>query len=365
MFCTNCGEQMRDTDKFCAECGAAASPRTVKKRAASVAAVEQPAPPRAPQSTAEAYHAPLPATPSGARSAGQPELAFSAPAQQGPAPASGVRQAPPSPLSDQQQQQVLLEAEEIASVRGTVPIEVLPEIVPATAGKAAAQAVAQTCSACGRVNPAENYFCEGCGRALQAASARPVPAPITQTSWLNDNQPAPPAARVASAAPRVEAPAAPAPAPAPATATNDNFFYYYDDKASHRGNRKLLVVLVVVLVLAIGGVAYLMLRPSAKSASAGDVIVTIAPTEARVAAGGTQDFAATVKGTGDIDVTWSVAEGNTGGTLVNRGAQAEGGSVATMAIYAAPTAPGTYHVVATSKADPAKAATAEVTVTER
>ncbi len=121
-------------------------------------------------------------------------------------------------------------------------------------------------------------------------------------------------------------------------------------------------MLLIVLVLAIGGVTYLMLRPSARSASAGDVVVTISPTEATLAPGGTQDFAATVSGTGDSDVMWSVEEGKAGGTMVNRGAQAEGGTVETMAIYAAPATPGTYHVVATSKADPAKSATAEVTV---
>ena len=124
-------------------------------------------------------------------------------------------------------------------------------------------------------------------------------------------------------------------------------------------------MLLVVLVAAIGVVSYLMLRPPAKSAAAGNVTVTLSPEEAKVVAGGTQDFAATVKGTGDIDVTWSVAEGDTGGKVVNRGAQAEGGSVAIMAIYAAPKTPGTYHVVATSKGDPAKSATAEVTVTEQ
>ena len=324
MFCTNCGEQMRDSDKFCAECGAPAAPRPAKKRAVAEAQAEPLAPPQAP-----------------------------------PSPTRAARPAQPA-MSPLEQQQVLLEAEEIASVRGMVPVETLPEMVPITARKAARAAATQTCESCGRANPAQNRFCENCGRALQAAPPPSVPTPSTQTSWLDSAEPA---SRPVAVAPPLEAPAAPA--PAPATATNDNFFYYYDDKASHRGNRKLLIVLLVVLVLAIGGVAYLMLRPSAKSAAAGNVAVTIAPTEARVAADGTQDFAATVKGTGDIDVTWSVAEGSAGGTLVNRGAQAEGGSVATMAIYSAPKTPGTYHVVATSKADPAKSAAAEVTVTEK
>ena len=361
MFCTNCGEQMRDTDKFCAECGAPAPPRAAKKRATPDSSGEKPILPRAPQSTAEAYHAPLPATPSRAGAGPQPELTFSYPAQQTPpAPTPPPRQAPPvraprspqPPLSEQQQQQVLLEGEEIASVRGMVPVEALPDIVAAREQSSAPQA----CAFCGKVNPAGNRFCEACGRALQSATPAPAPAAAQQNGWLGDAPPSPPPPPAGATA---------APTPAAGTTADDNFFYYYNDKASHRGNRKLLVVLLIVLVLAIGGVTYLMLRPSAKSAAGDNVVVTISPTEATVAAGETQEFAATVNGTGDSDVTWSVEEGKAGGTMVNRGAQAEGGTVKTMAIYAAPATPGTYHVVATSKADPAKSAAAAVTVTEK
>jgi len=238
----------------------------------------------------------------------------------------------------------------------------LPEIVPPQQRAAASQSAAtQTCAACGRPNPAENHFCEGCGRALQAAPGLSAPAPITQTSWLDDNQ------RASAPAPAAAVPVAPvAAAPAPnGSQSTEDFFYFYDDKAARRGNRPLLFALVAVLVLGIVGVLYLMLRPSSKAAPAGNVTVSLSPAEATVATGGTQDFAATVDGSGDSDVTWSVQEGNSGGTVVNRGAQAQGGSVATMAIYAAPTKPGTYHVVATSKADPTKSATAEVTVGEK
>jgi hypothetical protein len=360
MFCTNCGEQMRDTDKFCAECGAPAAPRAAKKRAEAGTPMEQPAPPRAPRSTVEGYHAPLRATPSSAGATAQPELGFATPAQPTPpAPVPAARPAPPvrmpqapqPPLSDEEEHQVLLEGEEIASVRGRVPVEALPEIVPVQQPRRAAQhaATMQICTSCGKVNPAGNRFCEGCGRTLQGA---PAPAATPQSGWLGDAPPAAPAAPVATTTPP----------PATATETDDNFFYYYNDKAAHHGHRKLLVVLLIVLVLAIGGVAYLMLRPPAKNAGAGNVVVTISPTEAIVTPGGTQDFSATVSGSGDSDVTWSVEEGNAGGTMVNRGAQAEAGTVETMAIYAAPATPGTYHVVATSKADPAKSATAEVTV---
>src|ERR1700682_4417472 len=49
--------------------------------------------------------------------------------------------------------------------------------------------------------------------------------------------------------------------------------------------------------------------------------------------------------------SWSVAEGSAGGTVDGD------------AVYTAPNAAGTYHVTATSHADPSKSATAEVTVT--
>ncbi len=40
MFCTNCGEEMRATDKFCAGCGTPAAPRPPKPRAAAAAPPE-------------------------------------------------------------------------------------------------------------------------------------------------------------------------------------------------------------------------------------------------------------------------------------------------------------------------------------
>lgn len=124
----------------------------------------------------------------------------------------------------------------------------------------------------------------------------------------------------------------------------------------------MLIVLMVVLALGVLGVIYLLSRPSAKSPSGGNVAITISPTEAQVVAGEAHDFSATVTGSGDTDVTWSVAEGSGGGNVVNRGAQAQGGAVASLGVYVAPGTPGTYHVVATSKADTTKSATAEVLV---
>lgn len=81
------------------------------------------------------------------------------------------------------------------------------------------------------------------------------------------------------------------------------------------------------------------------------VTVTVSPTSAALTTRGTRTFTATVTGNTNTAVTWSVQEGSAGGTITSAGA------------YTAPSAAGTYHVIATSKADTTKKATATVTVT--
>jgi len=83
------------------------------------------------------------------------------------------------------------------------------------------------------------------------------------------------------------------------------------------------------------------------------VAVTIAPASAALDACGTQAFTATVTGTSNGAVAWSVSEGAAGGTI-----DASGN-------YTAPAAGGTYHVVAQSEASPSSTAQAAVVVTER
>jgi photosystem II stability/assembly factor-like uncharacterized protein len=78
--------------------------------------------------------------------------------------------------------------------------------------------------------------------------------------------------------------------------------------------------------------------------------VTVNPATASLTTGGTQQFTATVSGTWHKDVTWSVQEGDAGGTITSDG------------LYAAPSTAGTYHVVATNSATETSG-TATVTVT--
>ena len=79
------------------------------------------------------------------------------------------------------------------------------------------------------------------------------------------------------------------------------------------------------------------------------VSVAISPTQLTLNAGHSQQFAATVTGTSDQTVTWSVQE-------------AGGGSVTTSGLYTAPATTGTFHIVAASAVDPSKKATATVQV---
>ena len=81
----------------------------------------------------------------------------------------------------------------------------------------------------------------------------------------------------------------------------------------------------------------------------GQIAVAVVPPSATVAQGQTLRFSAVVGGALQTGVSWSVAE---------QGA----GSIANDGTYTPPTHGGTFHVVATSNADPSRTARAEVTV---
>ncbi|MBM7116984.1 beta strand repeat-containing protein [Archangium primigenium] len=80
------------------------------------------------------------------------------------------------------------------------------------------------------------------------------------------------------------------------------------------------------------------------------VSVAITPTWVTLAQGATTTFTASVTGTSNQAVLWSVEGGDGNGTITSSG------------IYTAPTRPGTFTVVAASAAVPSKTATATVTV---
>jgi hypothetical protein len=83
------------------------------------------------------------------------------------------------------------------------------------------------------------------------------------------------------------------------------------------------------------------------------VSIYISPSPVGVARHQQRQFAAEVLGTVHRAVTWSVQEGAAGGSMSNQG------------LYTAPVTLGTFHVIATSAADPSKSATATVAVVEK
>lgn len=78
------------------------------------------------------------------------------------------------------------------------------------------------------------------------------------------------------------------------------------------------------------------------------VVIAIDPAEATLDACAARNFAALVTGSSNVAVTWSVVEA--------------GGGTVTGGAYVAPPTPGTYHLLATSQADPTRTAQATVAV---
>jgi Galactose oxidase, central domain len=107
-----------------------------------------------------------------------------------------------------------------------------------------------------------------------------------------------------------------------------------------------IAILGLVFVAGCGGGGSVQQPPP----GGGGVSITVTPSVATVPQGGSQSFFATVKGTSNTAVTWTVQEGAAGGSVTDAG------------LYTATTTPGTYHVVATSLADGTKHDTATVTV---
>lgn len=103
-----------------------------------------------------------------------------------------------------------------------------------------------------------------------------------------------------------------------------------------------LLLLLVVLLASCGS------NQSTRTIST-NIRVAVTPTTLTLDQGATLQFSATVTGTTNTGVTWSVLEQN-GGTITAQG------------IYTAPTRAGAFHVIATSAADQSKTASSQVMI---
>lgn len=112
-------------------------------------------------------------------------------------------------------------------------------------------------------------------------------------------------------------------------------------------SRCCLPLLALVLMLGCGGNDHNNVTPPPST----QIEITISPQSAASRVNQVTSFTASVTGTSSTAVTWSVQESN-GGSMVDSN-------------YLAPWKVGTYHVVATSVADPTKSASAAVDVSAK
>ncbi len=151
-------------------------------------------------------------------------------------------------------------------------------------------------------------------------------------------------------------------ATANSTATVSKFLVYLDSVLKYQAlNTKSIDTMVTaaagkhnLVVQYYNGAWVVASETVTVTSSTGGVSITISPTSAALATGGTQQFTAAVTGSTNTSVTWSV-DGTAGGSSAV-------GTVSTSGLYTAPGTAGTHTVTATSAADATKSASATVTV---
>jgi len=389
MFCKACGQSIDRGDKFCRNCGVALAQEPFEAAVAASAATKSSETPLVVATSTAELQRPLPipknklavseaaagassASGETADAAGEGAPAKPAPDSQPPA-AEAVAPAKPeeqlllaevtAKLATEQQATPIAAVTQPAAEPPPSPAEVLAQPAPAAAKgenqEGAGARPVRLCPQCHRLVGDEDLVCERCKAKLTpAAATEPAPAPAGADYGV------PSFAGYAEKAEKSEPASASVKTQAPDPSGVDAISNL---RLPRRRRLPVVEVLVALVLLAGAGVAVWMLHsglPGKTSIAAGNVDVTISPTRAKVTAGHGYDLAATVTGTDNYNVEWSVDEGDGGGRIVPRGAKAKDGAVSSLAVYMAPKTPGTYHVTATSKADPGKAASATITVTK-
>ena len=308
--CPACGADATPGNKFCLSCGTAL--------AAPVASVEpheaaSPAPQAATKAAAAA-----------ASPVAQP-LLFTAPAAPEPPPAAPAEEtsAPARSVAAPAISELPAEAPTPFEEPVGAPAAPVEQTPPA-----AQPQTQQACTACGAALAPEQKFCLACGtpvgQSVRPAEARTPPASET----------------VAVTPPASAVPFQEGPFPTPP-----------------RSGSKALVI-GVILIAVFGAAGWFAWQYFARP----DVTVTAIPQRIHVAAGGRTSLQANVSGSKDTDVKWSIQEGDKGGQITPQGDMVEGNQSRATAMYTAPQTPGTFHVLATSHANPSRTARVEIVV---
>lgn len=182
----------------------------------------------------------------------------------------------------------------------------------------------QVCSTCSAPLTEGQKFCLACGTSVsQSAAFTQAPAPMA------------------------------APTTAHYRATAEPQIFEAQPKSSAKA---IVVVIIAVAILGVGGWYgwQYFSRP--------DVTVSAFPQKTHVAIGGKTSLQASVSGSKDTDVDWTIQEGSKGGQLTVLGSGIVSGQPSSTAIYNAPQNSGTFHVIAASHANPGRSAKIEIVV---
>lgn len=128
------------------------------------------------------------------------------------------------------------------------------------------------------------------------------------------------------------------------------------------GGSKAVLFIVVVFAIVMAFLGYEMMQFKRAGKKISGVDVSVSPAQLTLKPGESHTLEASVIGVENTDVGWTVQEGAAGGSVVAAGATAHDGRVFSAGKYTAPSAPGVYHVIATSEADETRASSVTITV---
>lgn len=187
----------------------------------------------------------------------------------------------------------------------------------------------QQCAVCGAEIAPSHRFCLACGAAVGQTARAAEPPPSSAQAPLFE--------------------------PAPASSVRDSQPGPFPET---RGRDRTLWMIVAVLLAVMGIAGWFAWKVFARP----DVTVTTFQKKIHVAAGGKTSLQASVTGSSDTDIDWSIQEGDKGGRIVSMGSVSEQNQSHASATYTAPQSGGTFHVIAASHANPSRAAKIEIVV---
>jgi hypothetical protein len=122
------------------------------------------------------------------------------------------------------------------------------------------------------------------------------------------------------------------------------------------GSSKAPWIILVIFAIVMAFLGYEMMEFKRAGKKIHGVEVRISPAQLTLRAGETHLLEASILGSENSDIGWSVQEGAAGGSIVPSGSSSHS------AMYTAPATVGVFHVIAVSKADETRTATATIEV---